>query len=199
MKRRGPILISIIAFASLMSLTAFGQVSSSISGTVHDPNGAVVSGATIVVKNVATGAEFGATSSGSGVYTVPSLGSGVYIVTVSATGFKQAVVRNVKLDVGVPATVNVTLEVGATSDSVVVQGGGEIVQTQSANISTTLVVNQITSLPLVSRNAIDFIVMLPGVNTPTTARNSTVNGLPQSALNITIDGINVQDNYNKGA
>src|SRR5262249_24776526 len=50
-----------------------------------------------------------------------------------------------------------------------------------------------------SRNASDFIVMLPGVNTPTTARNSTVNGLPQSALNITLDGINVQDNYNKGA
>src|SRR5262249_10990800 len=85
------------------------------------------------------------------------------------------------------------------NESVVVHSGGEVVQTQSANISTTLLVNQIVNLPLVSRNASDFIVMLPGVNTPTTARNSTVNGLPQSALNITLDGINVQDNYNKGA
>ena len=199
MKRRGPILISILALASLMSLTALGQVSSSISGVVHDPNGEVVSGATVIVKNTATGAEFRTTSSGSGVYTVPSLGSGTYIVTVSAPGFKQAVARDVKLDIGVPATVNVTLEVGAASESVVVQGGGEIVQTQTANIATTLQVKQITNLPLVSRNASDFITMLPGVNTPTTARNSTINGLPQSALNITIDGINVQDNFNKAA
>src|SRR5262249_2253707 len=98
MKRRVPNLISIIAFATLMSPTAFGQVSSSISGTVHDPDGAVVSGATIVVKNAATSAEFKATSSGSGVYTVPSLGSGTYSVTVFAQGFKQVVVRDVKLD-----------------------------------------------------------------------------------------------------
>jgi hypothetical protein len=197
MKRRGPILILILALASLMSSTAFGQVSSSISGVVNDTNGEVVSGATVIVKNTATGAEFRTTSSGSGVYTVPSLGSGTYIVTVSAPGFKQAVARDVKLDIGVPATVNVTLEVGAASESIVVQGGGEIVQTQTANIATTLQVKQITNLPLVSRNASDFITMLPGVNTPTTARNSTINGLPQSALNITIDGINVQDNFNK--
>src|SRR5262245_61809215 len=199
MKRRGPILISILDLASLISLTAFGQVSSSISGAVQDSNGEVVSGATVIVKNTATGAEFRTTSSGSGVYTVPSLGSGTYIVTVSAPGFKQAVARDVKLDIGVPATVNLTLEVGAASESVVVQGGGEIVQAQTANIATTLQVKQITNLPLGSRNAIDFITMLPGVNTPTTARSSTINGLPQSALNITIDGINVQDNYNKAA
>jgi len=199
MKRRGPVLISILALTSLMSLTAFGQVSSSISGVVHDPNGEVISGATVIVKNTATGAEFRTTSSGSGVYTVPSLGSGTYIVTVSAPGFKQAVARDVKLDIGVPATVNVTLEVGAASESVVVQGGGEIVQTQTANIATTLQVKQITNLPLISRNASDFITMLPGVNTPTTARSSTINGLPQRALNITIDGINVQDNFNKAA
>jgi len=63
MKRRGLVLISILALASLMSLTAFGQVRSSISGAVHDPNGEVVSGATVTVKNTATGAEFGTFSS----------------------------------------------------------------------------------------------------------------------------------------
>ncbi len=194
MKRRIPKLISILAIASLISLTAFGQFSSSISGTVHDPNGAVVSGATVIVKNAATGAEFRATSSSSGIYTVPSLGSGTYIVAVSAAGFKQAIVRDVKLDTGVPATMNVTLEVGGATESVVVQGGSEIVQTQSANISTTLQVNQIAALPLISRNALDFVVFLPGTTTASTPRNSTINGLPQSALNITIDGVNTQDN-----
>ena len=197
MKRRCPNLIYILVFASLMSLTAFGQVSSSISGTVKDPNGEVVSGATVIVKNDATGVEFRATSSGSGVYTVPSLGSGTYLVTVSATGFKQAVVRDVKLDAGVPTTVNVTLEVGAPSESVVIQGGGEVVQTQSANISTTISVKQIASLPLQTRNVLDFVVFLPGTNTTGGARDSTINGLPQSSLNITIDGVNTQDNTNK--
>src|SRR5262245_20430519 len=197
MKRRVPILISVIAFVLLSSLTGFGQVSSAISGVVHDPNGEVVSGATVVVKNAATGAEFRASSSGSGVYTVPSLGSGTYIVTVSAPGFKQAVVRDVKLDAGVPTTVNVELELGAASESVVVQGGGEIVQTQSANISTTLQVKQIAHLPLQTRNVLDFLVLLPGTNTRGGPRDSTINGLPQSSINITIDGLNTQDNFNK--
>jgi hypothetical protein len=194
MKRRGPILISIIAIASLMSLTAFGQFTSSISGTIHDPDGAIISGATVIVKNTATGGEFKAASSGSGIYTVPSLGAGTYILTVSASGFKQAVVRDVKLDAGVPATVNVRLEVGTASESVVVQGGGEIVQTQTANISTTLQVKQIANLPLQTRNVLDFVVFLPGTSTTGGPRGSVINGLPQSALNITIDGLNTQDN-----
>ena len=197
MKRRGPILISIIAFASLMSLTAFGQFTSSISGTINDPDGAVISGATVIVKNTATGSEFKATSSGSGVYTVPSLGAGTYIVTVSAPGFKQSVAQDVKLDAGVPATVNVRLEVGSATESVVVQGGGEIVQTQTANISTTLNVSQISNLPLQSRNTMYFLTLLPGTNTTGGPRGSTFNGLPQSTINVTIDGLNTQDNFNK--
>ncbi len=96
-----------------------------------------------------------------------------------------------------PTTVNITLEVGASSESVVIQGGGEVVQTQSANISTTISVKQIASLPLQTRNVLDFVVFLPGTNTTGGARDSTINGLPQSSLNITIDGINTQDNTNK--
>lgn len=197
MKRRIPDSVIAIAFALLMSLTAFAQVSAPLSGTVTDPDGAVISGASVTVQNPATGAEFKATSSGSGTYTIPSLSTGTYKVTVSAPGFKTAVVQNVKIDAGIPANVNVTLEVGAASDSVVVQGGAEVLQSQSANISTTLSVNQIINLPLNSRNALNFIVFLPGVDTPGVARDSTINGLPENAINITLDGINVQDNFNK--
>ncbi|MGH9847773.1 MAG: TonB-dependent receptor plug domain-containing protein, partial [Blastocatellia bacterium] len=95
--------------------------------------------------------------------------------------------------------VNVTLEVGAASESVVVQGGGEVLQTQSATVSTTLSTKQISELPLQSRNTIYALTMLPGVSSSATAspRNSTINGLPSSAYNITIDGLNTQDNFNK--
>lgn len=168
-----------------------------IAGSVSDQNGAVVSGASVTVKSPATGVEFRVSTSGSGAYSVPTLGAGVYTVTVEAKGFKKSVVQDVKLDAGVPATVNVTLEVGAATESVVVQGGAEVLQTQSANISTTISGRQITDLPFTSRDALDLVLNLPGTTTPGRPRTSTVNGLPKSAINITIDGINAQDNLLK--
>src|SRR5215510_14617679 len=188
---------ALIVFVTLTSLTALGQVTSSLSGTVTDPTGAVVVGATVTVKIAASGSEFKTVTSNQGTYSVPSLGAGKYVVVVTASGFKSATVQDIELDAGTPATVNVTLEVGQATETVVVQGGTQIVQTQTANISTTLNTNQILNLPLVSRNPVNFVTMMAGVNTPRINRDSTINGLPQSAIDITLDGINVQDNFNK--
>ncbi|MGH9842129.1 MAG: carboxypeptidase regulatory-like domain-containing protein [Blastocatellia bacterium] len=190
-------LISTICLLSTISVAAFGQVTASLSGTVTDPDGAVVPGASVTVKNPATGAEFRVVTSSQGTYVVPSLGPATYRVEVAAAGFKSVTVEGVKIDTGIPATANVTLEVGATSETVVVQGGSEIVQSQTANITTTLQSNQIMNLPLVSRNPVNFVALMAGVNTPRDNRNSTINGLPESAIDITLDGINVQDNFNK--
>ena len=185
-------------FALAFSIAALAQgTTSTIAGSVTDQNGAVVSGASVTVKSPATGVEFKVTTSGSGAYSVPTLGAGVYTVTVEAQGFKKAIVQDVKLDVGVPATVNVTLEIGAANEQVVVQGGAEVLQTQSANISTTISGRQITDLPFTSRDALDLVLNLPGTTTPGRPRTSTINGLPKSAINITIDGINAQDNLLK--
>lgn len=200
MKRKMVYLFCVVVFAYACNSAAMAQSTTApISGTVADPNGAVISGATITVKNNGTGAEFKVTSSSSGAYTVPALGSGVYTVTVEASGFKKAVVQDVKMVAGVPSTVNVTLEIGATSESVVIQGGGEILQTQSANVSTTITGRQITELPFTSRDALDLVLLLPGTNTPGRPRTSTINGLPKGSLNITIDGVNVQDNTLKSS
>jgi hypothetical protein len=188
-----------LLFLALWSLLAYGQTSSTspLSGAVTDPTGAVIAGATVTVRDNVTSAEFQAATAANGTFTIPALGAGTYTVTIAAPGFKQAVVKDVKLAAGVPGSVRVSLEVGNANETITVQGGGDIVQTQSATIATTLVVNQIAHLPLVSRNALDFVVLLPGVNTPTTARASSINGLPDHALNITVDGINSQDNANK--
>ena len=72
-------------------------------------------------------------------------------------------------------------------------------QTESSSVATTLSTKQISTVPLATRNTLDFIAALPGVNTTGTIRNSTVMGLQASATNITIDGINVQDNYLKSS
>src|SRR5262245_62672613 len=106
-------LLAITSFLALNSFLAFGQsgTTAPLSGTVSDATGAVLSGASVVVKNNATGAEFKMNTSNSGTYTIPSLGSGTYTVTVEAPGFKKAVVQDVKIDAGVPATANITLEI----------------------------------------------------------------------------------------
>src|SRR6266511_2200413 len=197
MKRRIIKAFALIAFAMLTSAVAFGQVTSSISGAVTDPNGAVVAGATVTVKNAASGSEFKTVTSNQGTYNLPSLGAGKYIVVVTASGFKSATAQDIEINAGTPATVNLTLEVGQASETVVVQGGSEIVQTQTANVSTTLNSSQIMNLPLVTRNPVNFVSTMVGVNTPRDVRNSTINGLPESAIDITLDGINVQDNFNK--
>jgi hypothetical protein len=118
----------------------------------------------------------------------------MYTVTVSAPGFKQAVVKGVKVDAGIPASVNATLEVGATTDSVVIQSGAEVLQTQSAAVSTTITGRQITDLPFTSRNVTDLLLFLPGTTTPGRPRSSSFNGLPQGAINMTLDGVSIQDN-----
>ncbi len=186
--------IWILLAVSLSSVATFGQVgaTAALSGTVTDPSGAVVSGATIAVKNDATGAGFSATTSANGRFTIPALSTGTYTVKATARGFKQAIAPAVKVDAATPATVNFALEVGATTDSVVVQGGGEVLQTQSANVATTITGRQISELPFTSRDALDLALVLAGTQTVGRPRSSTINGLPKGALNITIDGVNVQ-------
>jgi hypothetical protein len=183
---------------AVSSVIAFGQGSTgSLSGTVVDPKGAVVAGATVVVKNVGTNQENTTQTSGEGTFNVPSLVSGMYIATINAAGFKQAVVTDIKIDVGKPSSISIGLEIGSANESVTVVGGGELLQTQTATVGTTLTGRQITDLPTASRDALDLVLAMPGTTTVGRPRQSSVNGLPKGALNITIDGINVQDNLLK--
>ncbi|MBO0719468.1 MAG: TonB-dependent receptor [Blastocatellia bacterium] len=188
--------LTIASFLAINSFLAFGQTvaTAPLAGTISDPTGAVIAGASVTVKNKTTGTEFKATTSNTGAYTVPALGPGTYTLTVEASGFKKAVVQDVKIDVGVPATANITMEVGAASESVVIQGGAEVLQTQTANVATTITGREITELPLSSRDALDLVLTLPGTTTPGRPRTSTIDGLPKGSLNITMDGVNVQDN-----
>jgi hypothetical protein len=177
---------------------AQGSFFTSLSGTVVDSSGAVIPGADVKIKNNGTGVESNAVSGTDGSFTVPSLPGGTYSVTVSLMGFKTAVLNTVTLQAAVPANVKVTLQVGALEENVTVVGDSAlVVQTQTPSISTNLSGTQITSLPLSSRNALDSLTSLPGFNTSGAARSSTVNGLPRSAINITLDGMSIQDNYLK--
>jgi hypothetical protein len=181
------------------SLLAQGGATSSISGVVVDSADAVVPGATVLIKNDATGAQSEAVTNSNGGFTVPALNVGTYTVTVSMTGFKTVTLKDVIVTAGGPATVRAKLEIGGIEENIVVEAASAVVQTQSAAVSTTLNTNAITSLPVTSRNTLNIIEFLPGVQTPQggNVRSSQINGLPQSSINITLDGVNIQDNTNK--
>jgi carboxypeptidase family protein len=177
---------------TLFSLPAVGQFSNvgSITGTVTDPHGSVVPNASVTVKNNATGLQRATTTSDDGIFSVPQLPTGVYTVTIQTnSGFKKAQVTNVKVDVGTPASVKVTLELGTSQETVTIMGGAEVLQTQTANIGNTITGRQITELPFSSRDALDLVLALPGTQTPARPRSSTINGLPRGSLTITLDGL----------
>ena len=128
-----------IVVASVCAQQGIAQISSTapLSGSVSDSSGAVIPGASVTVVNDATGAKFESLTIENGVFVIPALTPGAYTVTVSLPGFKTAVVPSVRIDAGNPATVRVTLLVGDVADSVTVEAGGEILQTQTATVTAT--------------------------------------------------------------
>lgn len=171
----------------------------SLAGTVRDQSGAYVANASVVVKNIGTNAEFTAQTSDNGTFTVPSLTQGLYTVTVSATGFKTTIAQNVKIDVAKTSNLEIALEVGQINESIVVASGAEVLRTTETSVSSTITGRQIVELPFATRDALQLVLVQPGTQTATVPRASTINGLPKGSLNITLDGINVQDNLLKSS
>jgi hypothetical protein len=190
------LLISILGVSSL----AYAQGSSTkatLTGVVQDSTGAVIPGASVVVRNVATGVKTETVSNSTGAFSVPALDAGTYDATVSLTGFKTVVVDKIGLTAGNTASIGtVKLDVGQASETVNVSAHTELIDTSSTTVSATMSIAQLQELPLVTKNAMYAATLLPGVNTPSgshSQRSSTVLGLPQSALAIVVDGVNVQD------
>ena len=169
-------------------------MTSTISGIVTDNTGGIVPGANVAIKHDATGVAQESITNADGSFSFPSMVSGAYTVTVTLQGFKTVVINNVVLTSGAGANVKATMEVGGVTEQVTVSSSSEIVQTQSSTVSTTVNTNQITKLPITSRSAMDFVNLLPGVSTPSGNRDATINGLPRGTINITLDGVNIQDN-----
>lgn len=191
---------TVYALSLLLALGSFSnvalaqvQTSARISGTIVDQQGAVISGAEVVIKEDATGREYKVKAGDDGLFVLPSLGVGTYTVTAMAQGFKQTVVQNVRTEAGQTASVRIVMEVGAANETVTVTSGAEVLQKENTNVGATITGRQITELPFTSRDALDLVLNLPGTATPGRPRQSTVNGLPKGALNLSVDGINAQD------
>src|SRR5437764_7243120 len=128
----------------LLALTAFGQTTTgSLTGTITDPSGAVVPGATIKVVNADTGSERSAESNSQGVFDLQTLQPGKYTITVDAKGFKRAVSRDIIVSVSVVAQVTIPLEVGQASETVTVTASQEVINTSNPSVTNIINTRQV--------------------------------------------------------
>ncbi len=189
---------------------ARGQtVTGSITGTVMDSAGAVVSGAVVTAHNVGTGVDTPTPTNASGYYRIEFLPIGRYTVTIAAKGFTTATVPAFDLEVLQTANFNVKLKVGGSSSTVTVSAATPILDTNDATLSNTFTANTISNLPL---NGLDFSALtlyMPGsVNTAGVSGMSSierstyftdtpnVNGNRAQANNYTLDGIDMNETFN---
>jgi len=187
--------VFVLMFVLAAASTANAQVTASISGVVKDAAGGVVPGVTVVVKDDGTALANETVTDADGRYSVKALGAGSYTVTASLTGFKTAEAKGVRVAPGQPLNIPLTLEVGSLTETVTVTSSAELINTETATVTATLNSDQLTRMPTPTRNALNAVTFLPGINTPGSNRDSTINGLPEGFLSITLDGVSNNDNF----
>src|ERR1041385_4605205 len=167
--KRFSILLGLVVCAGLIlfldAKPAFAQgETGSVTGTVSDPQGGTVAGADVTMIDIATKTPRTTSTNDSGRYHFASVPAGLYDITVSRTGFKVFKAAAQKISVGSQLTLDVALEVGALTETVVVtsQAGSEL-QTGNATIGTTIDLKQLELLPNLGRDASTLMALQPGV------------------------------------
>lgn len=178
------IILPVIALL-LATGTAFGQAQSNaadLQGTVRDPGGAVVVGATITVRNTGTNASRDATTNNDGFYKIVSLPPGEYEVTAKAPNYKTAVIQIVTLTVGQTANQDIPLEIGDVTATVTVTSvPTNIVETSSSAVASTIDQQRVNSLPINERSATGFALTISTVGRD---NGRPIGPAPTSGLNI---------------
>ena len=178
-----------------------------IQGTVTDPSGAVVNGATVEVKNLRTGVARSAVTNEQGRYRVPDLIVGDYETQVKMNGFQTSVQRNIAVTVGSERVIDFTLQVGQSQQTITVESQVSQVETTSAGITTLVESRQIADLPLNGRNYTQLIALAPGVQQTVSGFPSgfygrgadfSVSGARPEGQAFLLDNTNVQDFWNHG-
>ena len=214
-------LIGVAAFALwfsslslFLAVPARAQVAgASLSGTVMDTSGAVIPGATVSIKNTATGESRDVSTDKDGFYTAPNLIPDPYQITVSARGFATAVQGGVALTVGAQQVLNVTMQVGATTERVQVTGEAPAVQLATSSVSAEVNSTTVRELPLNGRSWTDLATLQPGVDALTTqpsfavgtdrgnrgfGAQLTISGARPQENNYRLDGVSLNDYGNGG-
>ncbi|HEX5706798.1 MAG TPA: carboxypeptidase regulatory-like domain-containing protein [Pyrinomonadaceae bacterium] len=177
-----------------------------ISGTVRDQAGAAVPRADVIIEEESTGQTRTVHTDEDGEYSAPSLPVGRYSVSAAPQGFKRTVATGIELHVNDRLVVDLNLEVGQVTETVTVTGAAQLVETESAKVSSLVSEKQVTELPLNGRNYAALVTLVPGLSAPNeggafatrgTGLDShvdvSVNGNQSNANMWTVDGVNNMD------
>ena len=197
------------AAASLLlalAAAAHAQSTASLRGRVTDDQGAVVAGASIAVKNLATGEERTTVSDRQGEYLVPALPVGSYRLEVQSTGFQASVMQNLRIEVAQAAVQNVKLSVGGRTEEVAVVGESPAIETVTTSFGTVIDQKTVQEIPLNGRHFVDLGLLIPGSVAPQPATGFltaplrgqgsfafNTAGNREDTVNFMINGINLND------
>ncbi len=186
----------------LLVLRAEGQSpNGNINGLVLDPTNRVIAGAEIIAVNDVTNVQFASKTNDEGIYVLPDLPPGPYRIQVSKVGFKTIIKPDIVLNVQDALSINFTLPVGAVFETMTVEGGAPLVNTQTATVSTVIDRNFVESLPLNGRSFNTLFQLTPGVVIAPSLSDApgqfSIAGQRTDANNFTIDGVSA--NFGVGA
>ena len=199
------ILLALAVFIAVAPATAPAQISTAaINGTIRDATGAVIPEADIVLTNVGTAVEHRTVSNNVGNYVILLIPPGRYTLDVSKEGFTTARDEDVNLEVNQTATYNLTLAVGATTETITVEAVGAEIESSTSQLGTVIADQEVVDLPLNGRNFTQLITLTPGVSPISVAQNAggfgtnpvgsfsfpSINGQINRANIFTLDGIN---------
>jgi hypothetical protein len=195
--------IAFLFLLAVVTTASFAQnATTSLRGIVKDPSGAVVPGATITLSDSATGYKTSATSGASGEYQLTQIPPAKYTITVSASGFGNQS-KFAELLVNQPATVDFTMSVQASQEVINVSGEAQTLNTSDASLGNSMNNTLIQSIPSETRNVPDLLALQPGVfylpptvSGPGDSRNGAVNGGRSDQGNVTLDGVDDNDQVN---
>jgi hypothetical protein len=206
---------SVLGVLVVVSTVMWGQsTGGAIQGTVVDPSGAVLSGATVTARNMGTGVTSTATTTSAGVYALPNLPPGSYAVTAQATGMKKYVQEGITVSTNSTVGLDLQLQLGSATETVTVTSDATQLETETSDVGSTVQNTLIRNLPLevsgTIRNPVQFITLIPGFvgnvgNDP--GSNSTddfkVNGGQMGATDVLVDGVSISlvspnTQWNKG-
>jgi len=194
------LLATALAFLFLPGTVVAQSVRGVLTGTVTDPSGAAIVGASIEARNHDTGAASTGVTTSTGAYRFNELPLGTYDITVSAPGFKSAVLQGIVVEIQKVTALDVTLQIGARTESVTVDAGAPRVETESSDMGGVVTGRQIVELPLALggvgalRAPEAFEFLLPGTTGPGTANSnngifiSKISGGQNFANEVLIDG-----------
>jgi Carboxypeptidase regulatory-like domain len=188
------------------SPAAWGQAATTLRGSVTDPSGSAIPNATVRLFNTGTNATRVSTTSANGEYVFLLLTPGAYRMEIEATGFTKYAQTGIHLLVNEPATIDVKLKIGSQQQTVTVtEASGAQINTTDASIGNAIGEEPISQLPFESRNVVGLLSLQPGVTyfadpqERDDYRSGSVNGGKSDQGNVTLDGVDVNDQQNRTA